>query len=321
MQDEATEISSWRWAAHKLFRHLQWVRAQGLRRVIEEDQLNPLVRTSLAAKKWRWRRAHSVAPMAIPVFVVGVQRSGTNMVVRGLEVAPEVEAHNENSRRAFDRFRLRPTPVIRELVEQSGHRYVLFKPLCDSHRTAGLLDYLGTPSPGRAIWVYRSVDGRVRSALAKFGDNNLGVLREIAAGRGLDRWQAQGLSHEKLQLIRGFDYDELTPESAAALFWYLRNGLYFDLGLNERDDVILMSYDALVADPEGAMGPLCKFLAFPFREDLVRHVEPREAPLRRPLVIDPLISRLCEDLHRRLDEEMEAQHPRAGAQPGGLATA
>src|SRR5437660_7321146 len=38
---------------------------------------------------------------------------------------------------------------------------------------------------------------RSRSALSKFGDNNLRVLTEIAAGRGSDRWQAQRLRSEE----------------------------------------------------------------------------------------------------------------------------
>ena len=63
---------------------------------------------------------------------------------------------------------------------------MLFKPLCDSHRTDHLLDDLRTASPGRAVWVYRDVDGRVRSALAKFGDGNRQVLREFADGTNTD---------------------------------------------------------------------------------------------------------------------------------------
>src|SRR3954451_5954822 len=232
MYVDPTRTSRLRWTAFRVRQHWQWARKQGVGRLIEEDQLNPLTRASLALSKWRWRRVHSVAPMAVPVFVVGVQRSGTNMVVRGLEVAPQFEVHNENSGRAFRRFRLLPDPEIRALVERSGHRYVLFKPLADSHRTGALLDGLGTPSPGRAIWIYRSVDGRVRSALAKFGPNNLEVLREIAAGGGQDLWQRQGLTPELLDVVRGFDYERLSPESAAALFWYLRNELFFEQGLD-----------------------------------------------------------------------------------------
>ena len=164
-------------------------RSRGARRAVNE--VAAYARPRLTASKWRWRRSHAVAPNAVPVYVVGVQRSGTSMLMRGLNAAPAVEVLSEGNPAAFERFRLRPDPVIRSLVETSGHGYLVFKPLCDSHRIVELLDTLGTPGNGRAIWAYREVNGRVRSALAQFGANNLTVLTEIARGRGRDRWQAR----------------------------------------------------------------------------------------------------------------------------------
>jgi hypothetical protein len=291
-----------RWIGMRVRRHWEWGRAHGFRRLIEEDQLNPLERVPLALRKRRWRRTHSIAPGAVPVYLVGVQRSGTNMLVRGLERSPEFEVRNENDGEAFQRFQLRPDPVVRDLVMRSGHRYVLFKPLCDSHRVDEILDGLGTPSPGRAIWAYRDVDGRVRSALAKFGTNNLDVLTEIAAGRGDHRWQARGMSAENQALVESFDYSTMTPESAAALFWYVRNSLYFERGLDRRDDVTLVCYDRFLADPDRNMRALCAFLDFPFDASLAGHIERREAPERRPLEIDPEIRRHCDDLAGRLEQ-------------------
>jgi len=187
------------------------------------------------------------------------------------------------------------------VVMRSRHEYVLFKPLCDSHRTPELLDGLGAPTHGKAIWAYRSVDGRVRSALAKFGDSNLRSLARIAAGRGGTMWQAQGVSEANLDLIRGFDYSRLAPASAAALFWYVRNSLFFELGLSERPDVIVMSYDAMLAQPEATMRGLCSFLHLPFRPALVEHVAPR-TPAQTPLEdIDPVIRSHCDALQARLD--------------------
>jgi hypothetical protein len=288
------------WFARRLVRHVGWARRQGLGRLIEEDDLDPIVRSRLALARWRWRRSHDARPTAIPVFLVGLQRSGTNMLVRGLERSPEFEVRNENDRRAFDRFRLRPDPVIRSLVESSRHRFVLFKPLCDSHRVTELLDGLGTASPGRAIWAYRGVDGRVRSAVAKFGPANLVALREIATGRGSHLWQAGGLGPERIELIRSFDLDRMTPETAAALFWFLRNGLYFDLGLHERDDVWLGAYERFVASPEPTMRSLCGFLGFPFEDRLVAHVDARAASVAR-VDVDPRVRELCDGLAERLE--------------------
>jgi hypothetical protein len=291
-----------RWLALRVKRHWRWARGQGLRRLVEEDELHPMGRATRAFEKWRWRRAHDVAPFAVPVFVVGLQRSGTNMLTRGLERRPEFEVHNENSRRAFERFRLRPDAVVRDVVTTSGHRFVLFKPLSDSHRTAELLDDLRTPSRGRAIWMFRSPEGRARSAIAKFGSTNLAVLRAIAAGRGENLWQAKGLSAENRALVGSFDYDRMTPESAAVLFWYVRNSLYFDLGLHARNDVMLASYESLLADGASIMRTLCRFLGIGYEPVLVAHVNARMSPHRGALRIDPEISARSAELAARLEE-------------------
>jgi hypothetical protein len=288
------------YAAGRLWRHAAWLRTEGLARLIEEDQLNPLDRLGSGLARWRWRRANRIDPGgAMPVLLVGLQRSGTNMLTRGLERIPAFEVHGENSAAAFHRFRLRPDPVIRALVDRSRHRYVLLKPLCDSHRTADLLDGLGTSMPPRALWVYRSVDGRARSALAKFGDANLRALRAVAAG---DRrsWEAQRLSRDSLELIAGFDWDRMDPASAAALFWYVRNRLAFELGLDRRPDVLLVSYDAVVARPEPELRRLCAFLDVPWSGRLAAGIAARERPDTR-LDIHPAIRTRCDQLASALD--------------------
>jgi hypothetical protein len=293
--------TGWKRRIVRVERHLHWARTQGVGRLMEEDDLDLPARAARAFGKWRWRQQHGAPPgRAVPVFLVGLQRSGTNMVVRGLEASPEFEVHNENDRRAFDRFRLRPLPEVAAIVERSRHHFVLFKPLCDSHHTAEILDGLGTASPGRAVWAYRSVDGRVASALAKFGDTNLRVLREIAAGEGRDRWQAQCLSPASLELIGSFDYETMTPATGAALFWFVRNALVFELGLDRRPDVTVVSYDALVAEPEARMEELCAFLGMAYDPCLAAHIEARSAATRQQLEIDPRVRERCTELEARL---------------------
>ena len=176
------EASALRYTARRVARHVRWARSEGLRRLIAEDRLNPADRLRTAAAKRRWRRRHGVtAGEARPVYLVGLQRSGTNMLVRGLDEAPEVEARNENDQTVFRRFRLRGDDVLLGTVGRSRHRVVLVKPICDSHRVDELLA-LPTAVPGRALWMWRDVDDRARSEVAKFGDANRRALRAIADG-------------------------------------------------------------------------------------------------------------------------------------------
>jgi hypothetical protein len=228
------------------------------------------------------------------------------MLVRGLEEAPEFEVRNENDRRAFDDFQLKPLPVVRELVASSGHAFVLLKPLCDSHRATELLDDLATPTPGRAIWAYRNVDDRVRSAVSKFGSANREALAAIANGAGDSMWQAGGLAPHSRALIERYDYSVISPESAAALFWLVRNTLYFELGLDRRQDVLLCSYDRLVREPEAEMRRLCRFLEIQYRPQFAVHIDARSRRDRPPLPIDSHIRTLCAELEARLDARADS---------------
>jgi hypothetical protein len=285
----------------RIGRHWRWGREQGFGRLVEEDELNPITMFSNSYRRWRWRRTNSVTPgTATAVFLVGAQRSGTNMIVRGLQTSPEFEVYNENNRRAFQNYRLRADEKIAGLIESSRHLFVLFKPLIDSHRIDHLLDDLPLSTPPRALWIYRNMEGRVRSSVAKFGDTNLLALRQISAGKGLNRWEAQRLSPQSIDLIRSFSYQNMTPESGSALFWYVRNSLFFELGLNKRPDVLLISYDSFVSDSETAMRTVCEHIGFDWSPRLIAHVTPRERGPASPLNIDPEIRKLCDELHTRL---------------------
>ena len=252
-----------------------------------------------------------VAPDAAspaPLFLVGVQRSGTNLLAHGLDELPEFHVYNEGNTKAFENYRIRALPTIEALVGKSGARFVLFKPLCDSHRTTEMLDYFGPRA--RAIWAYRSVDGRVRSAVAKFGDSNLRVLRAFAAREAQqpwNTWQIAGLSAENADFVRSFDLDTLTAESGAALFWYVRNALYFEFGLHQRTDTILVNYDEFLAEPERVAIGACRFLDVPYRNAMIASIDPRRLSKRPPLPVDPRIRERCSALKERLDAACAAQ--------------
>lgn len=298
------EPSAVAYLALRVRRRLAWARAGGVGALVEEQRLNPVERTRIALSKYRWRRRHGVTPgTATPVYVVGLQRSGTNMVLRGLDRAPEFEVHNESDRHVFHRYQLRSDLILVDTVLRSRHPYVLFKPLCDSHRTPELLA-LPDVRPGKAIWIYRDVDDRARSSIAKFDDSGLQAVRRVIAGDGAI-WQGRCLSHDTLRQLREFPPDTLTRETAAALLWYARNSLYFELGLDRRHDVFPLSYDRFVADPDGVGRELCRFLGLPWRQELFAHVQRRHA-VSQPLPVDPAARELCDAMRTRLDHVASA---------------
>ena len=104
--------------------------------------------TEIAARNVVWRLHNNFAPDAVPVFIVGVQRSGTTMLGECLEMNPEVRHYPEHDGRAFQDFILRGEDTIDGLVRRCPHKLVVFKPLTDSHRVRDLIARLGN---GKAI--------------------------------------------------------------------------------------------------------------------------------------------------------------------------
>ncbi len=294
------------WFLKRVRRHAGWLRTEGAARLIEEDDLNVVDRVRRKRAKQHWAAANGAPGQASAVFVVGLQRSGTNLVMRLLDRFPETEVHNENSRVAFDRFRLKQGEVA-SVVDRSPHRLVVFKPLMDSHAVTDLLAIGDPERPARAIWVYRNPDARARSAVAKFGSNNLEAAAAIARGQSPIPWQAEGLSAEAIELAAAMDYEHMTPESGAILMWYLRNIIFFEQGLDRRDDILLLSYDMLVESPSEVREALLRFVGLSERPGLFADDEVRT---RRPTVYDdvpPDLRRACDELQVKLDQVAAAQ--------------
>lgn len=289
------------WAARTVVRNVVWLRNQGGRALVEEHELHPLRRVAAAANRASWRRACGGRPGdAVPVFLVGIGRSGTNMMARALATSPELEVHNDGDRRAFHHYRLRSDDVVRQLVLRSRHRFVVFKPLIDTPRACTLLDGLGSPRRPLLLWAYRDVDGRVRSSLTKFGDAERTALADIAAGRGASRWHAVGMSPQTLEILRSVDWPRATAADGAALLWYAWNALFFEFALDRRDDVLPVSYDALVRAPEPVMRKVCAFLGATWRPEMVAGIEQRSDGRRGPVPLQPMVREVCDSMTARL---------------------
>lgn len=228
-------------------------------------------RRIMKIRKFIWRVMHPLVPNTTAVFILGVQRSGTTMLTGCFERSFEFDVFREISD-AMLNFRIKEDSVIRGLVARSHHRYAVFKPLTDSHRAKEFLMF--TPK-AYVIWMFRRVEDRANSAVIKSGTHNLEVLRGIADGSGLDRWQALGISEQVRRLVASYDYSQMTPHDAAALMWYVRNSLFFTLGLDKEENVLPLAYEDFVADPQQVMLSICDFLGASFDPEMVSVVHAR----------------------------------------------
>jgi hypothetical protein len=160
--------------------------------------------------------------------------------------------------------------------------------------------------------MYRRYTDVASSDLRKFGVRNaIDNIRPIANG-DTHNWRSAGATPLVREHIARFFSDSMNPNDAAALFWYARNQLYYDLELQGHDAVMLCRYEHLAMDPAALMRRVYDF-ADVTCPDLshTRQVHSSSVSKGKSLELLPEVRVLCEQLQARLDAQYEAQSKRS----------
>lgn len=256
-----------------------------------------------AAKRIRQSVLHRAVQPA-PLFVVGCQRSGTNMLMDVLEKSPDTWTYNEDHGHAFTRYRIKPREERMRLIQKARCRWVVFKPLCDSQN----IDRLLTEHPdAKAIWEFRRYQDVANSALHNWGtDHQRWMIRMAATEPEWDHWLVDRMSPARRQLVQAL-YDEgMSVHTAAALKWCLRNAIYFDYGLDQCPDrVRLLSYEQSVQHPVEQFSAVFEFLGVEFRPEYVSEVFATSIRKQEFPAIDPRVETLCAEMTERLQRSLQ----------------
>jgi hypothetical protein len=247
----------------------------------------------LIAKKAH-QAIHPCGP-ELHVFVAGMQRSGTNMLMDVLERSLETDLYHESDARAFDNYEMRPLPVIRQLVTASHAPVFIIKALCESDHLKGMLDAL---PPAKALWLVRDYNDAVSSALVSFG-NFVAQVGRIAQDRNADGWRGRGMSDATHALVRSLYTPDMNDATAAALIWYFRNVRYFEQGLHEDARVLLAHYENLVTMPQDEFPRIFAFLGLRYTPYVSGEVFASSIRRREPPAIAAPVRELCAALSAR----------------------
>ncbi len=252
----------------------------------------------------RGDRAHTV------VFVAGCQRSGTNMVMDLLDASYETDVYHEHDPRAFTRYELRETEVIAALHGRSRAPVMVVKTLCDLERLPALCARF---APAKVLWIYRDYRDVVNSMLVSFSNQSRQIQR-LASGRDTS-WWGRALSPATLALLREYVTPDIDDVSAAALQWFVRAKLYFELGQHRDPSALLLNYETLVLDPIGAVDAFSDFIGLSSRDGMAAGVHRHSVGKRRPPAIDARIATLCASLLDDLHDACARQRPVVGRMP------
>ena len=256
------------------------------------------------ARKYLYQRLSALgAPREKRIlFILGCQRSGTTLMQKVFEADLGAKVYGEFSRITRTaktlNLRLRPLEEVKAIVERDPARLVVAKPISETQNALRLLAFF----PGaKALFLYRHYGAVASSNLKKFGQRNgINNLRAIVAGAA-GNWRSEGVPPAVRSLVVARFHEQMSPYDAAALFWYVRNRFFFDLGLDRQPAVLPLRYEDLLRDPAGAIEGIYRFVGAPFVRRGVGLVRPE--PGGRPRVeLSADIEQLCAGLLARLDQ-------------------
>lgn len=255
------------------------------------------------ARKYVYQRMSGLgAPREQRIFfILGCQRSGTTLMQHVFDADLDAAVYGEFSRitrtAKKPNVRLRPLQEVKAILERDPARLVVAKPICETQNALRLLEFF----PGaKALFLYRHYAAVARSNLKEFGQRNgINNLRPIVAGDTAN-WRAEGVPAEVRSLVTARFHEQMNPHDAAALFWYVRNRFFFDLGLDRHPAVLPLRYEHLLRDPAGVMAAIYRFVGAPFAPRGVELVRAEPAGRRR-VELSADIEELCAGLLARLD--------------------
>lgn len=232
------------------------------------------------------------------LFIAGMQRSGTNMLMDVLERSLVTDVYHEWDERAFTNYQMKERGVIRGLLAQSRGQIFTIKALCE---VQDLTELMAEFEPAKAIWIFRRYEDVVNSMLRSFGNMDQQVIR-LADDPDSEAWLGKGMSAETHAVLRRTVRPDISLASASALQWYIRNMLFFEQHFQVNKTVLPVIYEDLVRDPVKELKRVFEFAGIQYSDRIARNIHAASVGKRQPMPVDKEISDLCSALQQRIIE-------------------
>lgn len=191
-------------------------------------------------------------------------------------------------------LRLGPLDDVAATLASQRAPLVVAKPLVESQRTPELLDGIERSA---AVWTFRNYRDVSRSNIALFTPDVNRVNLEPILRNDRTNWRGEVVPDDVRHLVERHYRPDIGPLDGGALFWYARNRLFFELGLDREPRVLPLRYETLVSEPERSMRAVYGATALDFPGPrLVEGIHPRSVGLGSSVSLDPDIEQACERL-------------------------
>ncbi len=259
---------------------------------------NRVARTVYRAEKIIRQRLQP-AEHTYPAFVLGVQRSGTNMLLKVLDQSPQTLVYNEDHRRVFTRsYRLHSLDTVERIRRTAKSRVVVFKPILELQLADQFLNnWLDT----RIIWIFRQYEDVGNSAMRRWVKTQRNHIKRLATTPDTNHWFVERVPADVQELVASYYEPEMDFADAAALKWYVRNKWFFLNNLDHHPDrVMLINYQDFVENPVHMGQRMFDFLDLEFKPQYVDDVHASSVNKHPFPAINPEIAALCNELYDQL---------------------
>ena len=113
---------------------------------------------------------------------------------------------------------------------------------------------------------------------------------------------AENLSENAWSLYRSLYRPDFSPAAAYTLRWYVRNGLVFDLELDQKEDVLLVNYERLVREPGPEFARIFAFMGCPFDPKLAADIHAESVGKERMPDVPDELQALCRERYLQLEQ-------------------
>ena len=259
-------------------------------------------RALLARKQFKRTFQSPVVDKKQILFILGCQRSGTTLMTYIMEKDWDAKVYAEHSNLSsddrLDGLRLNSLDKVKRTIAHDRYPLIVLKPLVESQNADILLDFF---YGSKALWMVRHYKDVAASNLRRFGlDNGIKNLRYIMTDQN-NNWRAERLPDYVRELVKSHFSETMNPYDAAALFWFVRNTIYFDLALDRNPAVRVCQYRELVKQPKGTMQAIYAMVNRPYPGDeIIEDVFKSSVGKGEHIELSPAIENHCREMWLRL---------------------
>ena len=238
------------------------------------------------------------------LFIIGCQRSGTSITAEVFELDWNSKVYGEfselSSEDPIGRIRFNPFDKVKAVIEKNKVPLIISKPLVETQNVLKLLDYYGK---SKGLWMFRHYRDVVSSNLKKFGiRNGINNLRPIVDNTP-NNWRSEHVPDDVRNIVLKYFSEDMLPNDAAAIFWFVRNQWFFKLELVNNPRIMMCRYDDMVNHPSLTFKNIYKFAGQQYPGDrIVKDIDSSSRGKGRKVELSPEIDKLCDGLLCRMND-------------------